>query len=83
MEKRKPNINLGAQLSGVSQANEPIYSLIKNSTKVSVFLVNGVKLSGQIIWTDDKSLILRGESDQWVLVNAIASICLMPGTFFI
>lgn len=50
----------------------------KEKVPVTIFLVNGVKLSGMITWFDSFSLLLRRDSQsQLVYKSAISTI--MPG----
>ncbi len=49
--------------------------LRKNSTPVTVFLVNGVKLQGVITWFDNFSVLLRREAHaQLVYKHAVSTI---------
>ncbi|WP_455218565.1 RNA chaperone Hfq [Kaarinaea lacus] len=48
--------------------------LRKNKTKVSVFMVNGIKLDGQIISFDQFSIMLGGKVDQLVYKQKISTI---------
>jgi host factor-I protein len=53
-------------------------ALRKNKVSVTVFLVNGVKLQGQVTWFDNFSLLLRRDAfTQLVYKHAISTI--MPG----
>jgi host factor-I protein len=53
-------------------------ALRKNKVPVTVFLVNGVKLQGQVTWFDNFSLLLRRDAfTQLVYKHAISTI--MPG----
>lgn len=47
----------------------------KNKTPVTVFLVNGVKLQGNITWFDNFSVLLRRDgSSQLVYKHAISTV---------
>jgi host factor-I protein len=48
--------------------------LRKNKTKVSVFMVNGIKLDGHIISFDQFSILLGGKVDQLVYKQKISTI---------
>lgn len=48
--------------------------LRKNKTKVSVFMVNGIKLDGQILSFDQFSIMLGGKIDQLVYKQKISTI---------
>ena len=51
----------------------------KNKTSVTVFLVNGVKLQGNIVWFDNFCLLLRRDSfSQLIYKHAISTI--MPAS---
>lgn len=51
----------------------------KSKTTVTIYLVNGVKLSGIITWFDNFCVLLRRDSQsQLVYKHAISTI--MPGT---
>lgn len=51
----------------------------KNKVSVTVFLVNGVKLQGIIIWFDNFSLLLRRDGHtQLIYKHAVSTI--MPST---
>ena len=60
---------------------EFLYALCTQSTLVTIFLVSGIKLQGQIKYFSEDSLILeRGEVVQLLLVHTISSI--MPSDPF-
>ncbi len=47
----------------------------KNKTPVTIFLVNGVKLQGNVTWFDNFSLLLRREGHtQLVYKHAISTV---------
>ncbi|WP_455209051.1 RNA chaperone Hfq [Kaarinaea lacus] len=48
--------------------------LRKNKTNVSVFMVNGIKLEGQILSFDQFSILLGGKIDQIVYKQKISTI---------
>ena len=48
--------------------------LRKNKTNVSVFMVNGIKLDGQILSFDQFSILLGGQVDQLVYKQKISTI---------
>ena len=53
--------------------------LRKNKTPVTIFLVNGVKLQGNVTWFDNFSVLLRRDGhSQLVYKHAISTI--MPVT---
>lgn len=53
--------------------------LKKNKVSVTVFLINGVKLQGIIIWFDENSLLLRRDGHtQLIYKHAVSTI--MPST---
>jgi host factor-I protein len=55
--------------------------LVKGHAPVTVFLTNGVKLSGSMTWADDKCLTLaRDGITQLVMTHAIATV--MPQDAF-
>lgn len=55
--------------------------LVKGHAPVTVFLTNGVKLSGTMTWADDACLTLaRDGITQLVMVHAIATV--MPQDAF-
>ncbi len=55
--------------------------LVKGHAPVTVFLTNGVKLSGTMTWSDDKCLTLaRDGITQLVMHHAIATV--MPQDAF-
>jgi RNA chaperone Hfq len=85
MEKpqKKPGRTLGAKVASINESDQPLTSLITNMLPVSIFLVNGVKLSGQVIWADQFLLVLRGDRDQILTRVNIASILPESGVFFI
>ena len=52
-----------------------IKTLIDNNSQVTIFLINGVKLSGEITSVDDNTLNLKREKHtQLVYKNAISTI---------
>ena len=52
-----------------------IKKLIDNNSQVTIFLINGVKLSGEITSVDDNTLNLKREKHtQLVYKNAISTI---------
>jgi host factor-I protein len=48
--------------------------LRKNKTSVSVFMVNGIKLNGQIVSFDQFSILLGGKTDQLIYKQKISTI---------
>lgn len=80
----KKQVNLGAKLSELDSSNEPLYAMVHNSTPVNCYLMNGVRLSGTVIWADQDIIVLRDDRDQMLFRHGIASICPQTGgTFFI
>lgn len=67
----------------MSEKNQNLQDVFLNNVRkqkvpVTVFLVNGVKLQGNITWFDNFSMLLRREgSIQLVYKHAISTI--MPG----
>ena len=62
-----------------NKTNKPLQEtflneLRKNKTNVSVFMVNGIKLEGQILWFDQYSILLGGKVDQIVYKQKISTI---------
>ena len=70
----------------MSNKNPNLQDVFLNNTRkqkipVTVFLVNGVKLQGNITWFDNFSLLLRREGNvQLVYKHAISTI--MPSSAF-
>jgi host factor-I protein len=70
-------------LKNMSEKNQNLQDVFLNNVRkqkvpVTVFLVNGVKLQGNITWFDNFSMLLRREgSIQLVYKHAISTI--MPG----
>ena len=57
--------------------NKYLTELITNQTPVSLYLINGIKLSGVIFEIDDVSVLLRDTKDtvtQLIYKNAISTI---------
>ncbi|HEY5602863.1 MAG TPA: RNA chaperone Hfq, partial [Gammaproteobacteria bacterium] len=48
--------------------------LRKNKTNVAVYMVNGIKLEGQILSFDQYSILLGGKVDQIVYKQKISTI---------
>lgn len=82
MERKTKSVLLGAKLKEMDDMNEPIMSLVRSKTPVSVFLTNGVKLSGVVSWAGEQSIVLRHDRDQLIFIINIASICPESGIFF-
>jgi host factor-I protein len=62
-----------------NKTNKPLQEsflneLRKNKTNVSVFMVNGIKLEGQILSFDQYSILLGGKVDQIVYKQKISTI---------
>lgn len=53
--------------------------LVKTHVKVAIFLVNGLKLEGQIASFDDYGILLEGESSDHVYKHAVSTIQLLAG----
>lgn len=51
-----------------------IETLITEKTNVSIYLMNGVKLIGQILGQDNDCVLLSGQSDQLVYKHSISTI---------
>jgi host factor-I protein len=70
-------------LKNMSEKNQNLQDVFLNNVRkqkvpLTVFLVNGVKLQGNITWFDNFSMLLRREgSIQLVYKHAISTI--MPG----
>ncbi|MGD8560265.1 MAG: RNA chaperone Hfq [Gammaproteobacteria bacterium] len=54
--------------------------LRKNKTNVSVFMVNGIKLNGQIVSFDQFSILLGGKTEQLIYKQKISTIVPMSGS---
>ena len=65
----------------MSLYNPFMQHLVKGHAPVTVFLTNGVKLSGTMTWSDDRCLTLsRDGITQLVMLHAIATV--MPQDAF-
>jgi host factor-I protein len=56
---------------------EFIESLIEKKLRVSVYLVNGIKLQGTITQQNDRAMILEGETTQLIYKHAVSTV--LPG----
>ncbi len=66
-------------MNETTKKNKPLQEtflneLRKNKTKVSVFMVNGIKLDGHILSFDQFSIMLGGKVDQLVYKQKISTI---------
>ena len=59
---------------GQSLQDSFLNALLKNRVAVSIFLVNGIKLQGQIESFDQFVILLRNTASQMVYKSAISSV---------
>ena len=73
--------NLEMNLPKAVDDGTPTHGFMKAKIPVSIFLIGGIRLSGLIVWHNEKVLILRHECDQEVRRDAISTVCPAAGTF--
>lgn len=66
-----------AIVDGSSLQDSFLEQLKVDNTSVAVYLVNGIKLQGQVVSYDDKAVFLKNTMTQMVFKHAISTV--VPG----